>query len=574
MSELLALSIDVEASPSITLKEVKQRKGERTLPFGWGFGWYPGGENAAVVIKDPTSTRDDAMTHVLRDWQRFRSTLFLCHLRGAAKRVTQRDAQPFIKSWAGRHWLFAHSGDLTGNYRDAFPLAPGGPYEPLGATDSEHIFCWLLTQLAERKVRSLAELGGATLEGWLRRMSELGTANVLIADGEQIGAFRCANAEAGIHMIRRTPPHATSRLESDALELDFDGPHDPVRTQLIFSTHPLSTEAWTELAPGALVLAHRGVLTWNSESPPPRTREHRAGPAAELEPRVLRVRHETTYRYAEPVERSDHRFRLRPVLDARQDLLDFELSISVDGIQRDYEDVFGNLTTALEVADSFSELVIRAWSRVRIHPEDPLHLRSPLRRDMIPLVWMPWQRQMMTPYLLPPELPESELRELSDFAMSFVERNDYDLFETLLEMNDTIYRDFEYLPGSTTIATKPYEAYENRRGVCQDFANLLVCLARLLSVPARYRMGYIHTGSNIANQIQSEASHAWVELYLPWVGWHGLDPTNGCQVNLDHVRVACGRTYADATPTAGVLYRGGAGETLAVDVKVETESPS
>jgi transglutaminase-like putative cysteine protease len=136
-------------------------------------------------------------------------------------------------------------------------------------------------------------------------------------------------------------------------------------------------------------------------------------------------------------------------------------------------------------------------------------------------------------------------------------------------MNLTIYRDFKYVSGSTTLATTPFDVYCNRRGVCQDFANLLICLARLLSIPARYRVGYIYTGGNYENKVQSEASHAWVELYLPWMGWQGFDPTNGCLVGRDHVRVACGRNYRDATPTSGTIYKGGGTETLSVDVRVQ-----
>ncbi len=577
MSELLALSFDAEASPAITLKELIRRRGDAELPYGWGFGWYPGRELAAVVIKDPTSTGDDPMTHLLRDWERFRSSLFVCHLRGSAKRISQRDAQPFLKSHAGRSWLFAHSGDLDGDFRSAFPLEPGGPFEPLGVTDSEHVFCWMLTRLLESKARSLADLEWPVLLGWLRSMSALGMANVLLADGHDLVAYRCASAAPGLHWKRRLPPHDTHHLESDALALDLDGPRVSSRTAVVVSTHPLSDGDWTAMAPGQMIVARRGAIVWSSDPEPvaeARSAQiRRAGPQP-TEPRVLRVVHETRYQYDFPIERSSHHFRLRPVDDARQDVLDFQLQVSVDGLQRDYEDVFGNHTTSLEVTDPFGEMVIRSESRVRVHPEDPLHLRSPVERDTIPLVWMPWQRQMMLSYLLPPELPESQLRELSDFAMGFVDRNDYDLLETLLDMNETIYQDFKYVPGSTNSATTPFEVYETRRGVCQDFANLLICLARLLSVPARYRMGYIYTGGGYENRIQSDASHAWVELYLPWVGWHGLDPTNGCQVNLDHMRVACGRNYIDATPTKGVIYKGGGGtETLSTLVQVEVEEP-
>jgi transglutaminase-like putative cysteine protease len=101
--------------------------------------------------------------------------------------------------------------------------------------------------------------------------------------------------------------------------------------------------------------------------------------------------------------------------------------------------------------------------------------------------------------------------------------------------------------------------------VCQDFANLLICMARLLGIPARYRVGYIFAAGREA----VEASHAWAELYLPHDGWRGFDPTNGSLVGRDHVRVACGRNFRDAAPTSGTIYRGGGRETLEIDVHVE-----
>lgn len=572
MSELLALSFDADTSPSITLKSVRERRVGSQLPFGWGFGWYPGNELASVVIKDPTSTGEDPMTSLLRDWERFRSTLFVCHVRGAAKRISQRDTQPLQRFYAARSWLFAHSGDLTSDYHDAFPLDIDSPFEPLGRTDSEHVFCWMLTELARQKARSLLDLDWTVLTGWLRRMSEVGSANILLSDGQHLVAYRCPNSMSEFHWLRRTPPHAESQVETEALTVALDNPQDPHRTGILFSTCP-EGEGWTEMSDGQVILARGGEAVWSS-GPGPATRvgvHKRLPDPGENKPRELRVVHETRYAYERPVERSSHRFRLKPVHDSRQEILHHQLQISIDGLQRNYEDVFGNHTTSLEVSEPFTELEIRSEFRVRVQPEDPLQLRSPLERDAIPLVWMPWQRQMMQSYLLPMDLPESQLRELSTYAMSFVDRNDYDLLETMLDINRTIYLDFEYVPGSTTTATTPFEVYEGRRGVCQDFANLMICMARLLSVPARYRMGYIFTGGGYENRIQSDASHAWVELYLPWVGWHGFDPTNGCQVNTDHVRVACGRNYVDATPTTGVLFSGGGTETLTTSVRVERD---
>jgi len=243
----------------------------------------------------------------------------------------------------------------------------------------------------------------------------------------------------------------------------------------------------------------------------------------------------------------------------------------VDGHSREFEDVFGNHTRRLELNSSFHELAIDASSRVELLDVDPFSFRFLRVGSSIPLVWMPWQQQLLNPFLLPPELPESELIELTSYAMTFVERNDYDLLDTLMDLNATLFREYRYMPGVTTLATTAFTVYQQRSGVCQDFANLFICIARLLGVPARYACGYVYAGPANPNQRMAEASHAWVQVYLPEVGWKGFDPTNGTMTQTDHVRVAVGRNFSDATPTSGTLYLGGSHETLEVFVRVEPE---
>ena len=99
------------------------------------------------------------------------------------------------------------------------------------------------------------------------------------------------------------------------------------------------------------------------------------------------------------------------------------------------------------------------------------------------------------------------------------------MLDAVLELNDRVHSDFSYEPASTDVSTPLAQVMRERRGVCQDFANLFICLTRLLSIPARYRMGYIYTGGDYENKIQSDATHAWAEVYLPWTGWFGFDPT-------------------------------------------------
>ena len=291
---------------------------------------------------------------------------------------------------------------------------------------------------------------------------------------------------------------------------------------------------------------------------------------ATAERRVYAITHRTVYRYPKAIERSKHVFRLTPVHDRLQTVRSHEINITVPNASRDYEDVFGNRVRRVIVESPYTELVIEAKSVVEVLDTDPLGFGSLRVKSTIPLVWMPWQRQVLDPYLLPPELPETQLDELADYAMSFVKRNDFDLLDTLLEINQTIHKEYAYTQGSTTLFTTPFEVYVNRRGVCQDFTNVFICMARLLGVPARYVCGYVYTGPKAANTAQGEASHAWIQLYLPQIGWKGFDPTNGTLTQTEHVRVAVGRNYGDATPTSGTIFVGeAAGETLSVDVRVE-----
>jgi transglutaminase-like putative cysteine protease len=137
-------------------------------------------------------------------------------------------------------------------------------------------------------------------------------------------------------------------------------------------------------------------------------------------------------------------------------------------------------------------------------------------------------------------------------------------------MNLTLFREYRYVQGSTTVDTTAYDVYCQRCGVCQDFANLFINMARLLGIPARYVCGYLFTGNNGnqgASRASSDASHAWAHLYIPNIGWKGFDPTNGVLPVTDHIRVSHGRHYRDATPTAGTLY-GTAEETMTTEVQV------
>ena len=600
-SDILAISLDGKGSPSINISLPDNAAGSHS--HGWGFGWYPEDHSSAMVTKDPAARDTQVLVDAITDWSNFRSTSFFCKVRGASKGYSYTETQPFSRSFAGRDWLFMHNGDVDKVELEKLHGKKTRLLEPLGNTDSELAFCNLLAQLQEGDARRLCDIDPVMLHSWFQRFDALGSADMFFTDGETIACFHGTQSSKPMVYSRIQPPNNQDIYQSEAAKISLSDPRDTYRTALIVSSSPFTGGNWMQMQPGQMILIRRGAVVWNSapelstlaqpfampqaQQPQPpssfmeqtqaeQAQEHvlnvraitQTSEGAPLRYRLFEVTHNTHYEYTTPVEHSTHMFRLQPVDDPIQEVVYSKLAISSAGEEIQYEDVFGNQAIHCIIDKPYSSLTVEATSRVKIFAAPPDNHTLSRRQTSIPLVWMPWQRQMMMPYLLPPELPESQLTELIEYAMSFVERNNYHLLKTIEDMNASIYRDYAYVSGSTSLATTPFDVYTSRQGVCQDFANLFICMTRLLSIPARYRMGYIYTGKNYENKIQSDASHAWAEVYLPYVGWRGFDPTNGVAVTQDHIRVACGRNYIDATPTSGTIYKGGGTETLTVDVKM------
>jgi transglutaminase-like putative cysteine protease/predicted glutamine amidotransferase len=569
---LLAMCFEGELSPTFDLQCLQPGSNH---PDGWGLGYYPPGEPSVALLKEPAPTHASSQAEVLHRGEGFASSIFLLHLRTATwGALSDANTQPFARAWGGREWIFAHSGSL-----DSRPeLAPDSLFEPIGATDSEVIFCDLLNRFAQRKWRSLGEADPAVLVDWLGTINSLGTLNIVLSDGQDVVAYADKH-QSGLSTWQLLPPYEQVVVGDKDVQIDLTRRGIKSRKGVFISSRPLTltggNATWQPLEAGSLWVIRQGALQTVVHPPGPPVQRNNARGAARLhrpekaEVKRLDVLHRTVYRYAQPVQQSVHVLRLIPMHDRTQSVLNHSLTLSVEGQSREYDDVFGNRVRRVRVDTPFTEMVIEAKSRVELLETDPFAFRQLRARSSFPLVWMPWQHNQLAPFLLPPELAESELNDLTDYAMSFVHRNDYDLFDTLLDVNTTIFNEFKYVQGTTTLGTTAFQVYATRSGVCQDFSNLFICMMRLLGVPARYMCGYVYTGPKNVRHPQSEASHAWVQVYLPEVGWRGFDPTNGILTQTDHVRVACGRAYADATPTSGTIFVGGGDEHLEVSVSVE-----
>src|ERR671935_184608 len=143
MPNLLAMSFEGELAPSFDLRCLEPH---RTLPDGWGIGYYPGGEPSATVLKEPAPHSGSIRSQLVEAWEHLESSLFVVHIRHATwGAITDANTQPFTRAWGRRDWLFAHAGSLLSRPE----LEPHATFEPVGSTDTELIFCELMNRVAE-----------------------------------------------------------------------------------------------------------------------------------------------------------------------------------------------------------------------------------------------------------------------------------------------------------------------------------------------------------------------------------------------------------------------------------------
>ncbi len=238
MSDILVINSDGLASPSINLKLPKQLDGGTS--FGWGIGWYPSDNQAAVVIKDPLAHDDLITIDLLTDWANFRSTVFICGMKDAKEGYTNHDTQPFSRSFAGKDWLFMLDGTLDKAGLEKLHTDKSSFLEPLGRTHSELAFCYLLSKMQKAKVRKLSNIAPSTLLNWLEEIDMMGNIDVIMSDGISILYFHGTHSTRELQYSRFSPPNINIELDSPRARFELNNPRDQYRTTLIVTSTPFS----------------------------------------------------------------------------------------------------------------------------------------------------------------------------------------------------------------------------------------------------------------------------------------------------------------------------------------------
>lgn len=281
---------------------------------------------------------------------------------------------------------------------------------------------------------------------------------------------------------------------------------------------------------------------------------------------LLEVRHITQYQYAVQVRESVMEVWMQPQRSARQRLVSFDLDIDPPTQVFSYADSFGNAVYHFDVPQPHDRLTITARSAVETQAPSPLpdhldqgewdRLRSEFLRgecfDFLHPHGFARETELLRHYMAEHEIDDLRRR---------------DPLSAVQALNVKIYESFGYEAGVTRADSPIDDVLRARKGVCQDFAHVMLAILRSWGIPARYVSGYLFTDRKHGDRSDPDATHAWVEVFLPSLRWVGFDPTNNTVATERHISCAVGRDYSDVPPSRGV-YKGDADSVLAVGVSV------
>ncbi len=267
--------------------------------------------------------------------------------------------------------------------------------------------------------------------------------------------------------------------------------------------------------------------------------------------------HRTQYNYASPVRDSFNEARLQPFSDAWQTVDYFLLKILPAARLRHHHDFHSNVVHHFEITEPHSSLLVESHLRVTTRPPPVLADAAtpwPLAR-----IGEAAQEARIFEFL-----QESRFVDLSPETWRLAldaTAGVTDTWQAARTIMGLIHGQFQYVPNATGVHTHMRDVLREKRGVCQDFAHVMLGLCRVLKIPALYVSGYLATET-------ASATHAWVEVLIPGVGWRGLDPTHNRPTDETYVKIAVGRDYADVPPMTG-NYKGTTDRQMQVQVNIQ-----
>jgi predicted glutamine amidotransferase len=261
MCELMGLCFARPISADFSIREFA-RRGEENAD-GWGLAWYP--DRSAAVVKEPIPWQASKYTGFLEEYHGLLSPVYIAHVRHktVGGPLTHADTHPFLRELGGREYCFAHNGTVAG-FRDQLPL---GRFRPVGGTDSEHVFCHLLEEVARREGHLAGEDAWPWLHGKLAALNAMGKVSCLLSDGERLFCYHDAAGHKGLTFRKvRVRDHETRRFEDEEVRIDLEG--ESANHGVVVATQPLSKAGWHRFRTGELIVLEGGVVRFSSHRSP------------------------------------------------------------------------------------------------------------------------------------------------------------------------------------------------------------------------------------------------------------------------------------------------------------------
>lgn len=278
---------------------------------------------------------------------------------------------------------------------------------------------------------------------------------------------------------------------------------------------------------------------------------------------IFKIIHITKYEYTWPIKESINEIRLFPHNFKDQEVLDHQLLISHDPEIAYFRDYYGNRVANFNTLEAHNEMTIESRMTVRVSHS----LKIPEFEDVTPEELQEEKNNNIT--LLRLSYPETITKQQDiDAVLATFDIANNSIITIAQLCNAYIFNNFTYTKGITNITTTIDEILDLKKGVCQDFAHVLLQFLRTAGIPSRYVSGYICP--NESGLRGEGATHAWVEIYSPTQGWLGLDPTNNIWTMDNHVKLSVGRNFYDCTLIKGT-FKGLARQTLSVSVSIGYE---
>jgi transglutaminase-like putative cysteine protease len=280
---------------------------------------------------------------------------------------------------------------------------------------------------------------------------------------------------------------------------------------------------------------------------------------------LYQVSHSTRYTYESPVSHSLNEVRLTPRACQAQQVRTTAIHVQPEpAFMHQRQDYYGNSVASFELFEKHDHLEISGESIVEV---------LPAQANSLSISWED-ARESLESQTDWSSIEASEFSHNSPHVSVTPQLDEYarktfasgrPLLEAVQELTHRIHTDFKYRPQSTSIGITLGEVMKHRRGVCQDFAHVMIGALRSQRLAARYVSGYVRPGPKVQG---AQASHAWAAIFFPGTGWLGFDPTNDLMVSDSHVTLAWGRDYGDVTPVKGISL-GGGGQSVRVEVYVK-----